>query len=222
MVVPEVRDCISVQAISLYTLLPCLTVWVPWGGAYCSSAVHIWHCRLKRMACACMHFRNIRSASLSSQELLRGCLPRQCDSSWGLTQRMSAGFVEDYAFTEFRDCGIACAWNPSGTCIAAGSQDGYVVVWDARAHRVCIHFPVSNFERGGLFGTCMHALHRGATWALHCEASSCKCDLYTLTMCMLCGGQAGSLRRYFCVVEVVRPNEWTDSRFYIVWRLREN
>lgn len=50
--------------------------------------------------------------------------------------RLCAGFVEDYAFSEFRDCGIACAWNPSGTCIAAGSQDGYVVVWDARAHRV--------------------------------------------------------------------------------------
>lgn len=53
---------------------------------------------------------------------------------------MCAGFVEDYAFSDFRDCGIACAWNPSGTCIAAGSQDGYVVVWDARAHRACAPF----------------------------------------------------------------------------------
>lgn len=48
----------------------------------------------------------------------------------------SAGFVEDYTFREFRDAGISCAWNPAGNCIAAGSQDGTVVVWDARAHMV--------------------------------------------------------------------------------------
>ncbi|CAL8471302.1 g10844 [Coccomyxa elongata] len=62
------------------------------------------------------------------------------------------GFVEDYAFCEFRDCGIACAWNPSGTCIAAGSQDGYVVVWDARAHRRVVK--LRTVAEGRVSGAC--------------------------------------------------------------------
>ena len=31
---------------------------------------------------------------------------------------------------------MTCAWNPSGTCLASGSQDGTVTIWDPRAHRV--------------------------------------------------------------------------------------
>ena len=46
------------------------------------------------------------------------------------------GFVEYSSFTEAQDAGMTCAWNPSGTCIASGSQDGTVTIWDPRAHRV--------------------------------------------------------------------------------------
>ena len=47
-----------------------------------------------------------------------------------------AGFVEECTFTEFEDAGMACAWNPAGSCLAAGGQDGQVVVWDPRSRRV--------------------------------------------------------------------------------------
>ena len=46
------------------------------------------------------------------------------------------GFVEYSSFTEAQDAGMTCAWNPSGTCLASGSQDGTVTIWDPRAHRV--------------------------------------------------------------------------------------
>ena len=47
-----------------------------------------------------------------------------------------AGFVEEATLSEYGDAGMACAWSPSGACLAAGSQDGHVVVWDARCFQV--------------------------------------------------------------------------------------
>ena len=48
----------------------------------------------------------------------------------------AAGFVEYSSFSEATDSGMTCAWNPSGTLLAAGFQDGSVIIWDPRAHRV--------------------------------------------------------------------------------------
>lgn len=48
----------------------------------------------------------------------------------------AAGFVEYSSFSEATDAGMACAWNPFGTLLAAGYQDGSLVIWDPRAHRV--------------------------------------------------------------------------------------
>ena len=36
----------------------------------------------------------------------------------------------------FTDAGIACAWSPSGSCVAAASQDGQVRVWEPRSGKV--------------------------------------------------------------------------------------
>ena len=60
----------------------------------------------------------------------------QCDV--GHDVQDVAGFVEYSSFTEAQDAGMTCAWNPSGTCLASGSQDGTVTIWDPRAHRVCL------------------------------------------------------------------------------------
>ena len=48
----------------------------------------------------------------------------------------AAGFVEYSSFCEATDAGMTCAWNPSGTLLAAGYQDGSLIIWDPRAHRV--------------------------------------------------------------------------------------
>ena len=50
--------------------------------------------------------------------------------------QVAAGFVEYSSFSEATDAGMACAWNPSGTLLAAGYQDGSLIIWDPRAHRV--------------------------------------------------------------------------------------
>lgn len=51
---------------------------------------------------------------------------------------MGAGFVEYSSFGEATDAGMSCAWNSSGTCLAAASQDGSLTIWDPRAHRVAL------------------------------------------------------------------------------------
>ncbi|CAG9463104.1 unnamed protein product [Pedinophyceae sp. YPF-701] len=45
-----------------------------------------------------------------------------------------------HTFQEFRDAGMACAWNPSGTLISAVSQDGRCCVWDAHSHRLLARY----------------------------------------------------------------------------------
>jgi WD40 repeat protein len=51
-----------------------------------------------------------------------------------------AGYAEAGTFCEFKDAGMSAAWNASGTCFAAASQDGKVCVWDPRGKRVCVCF----------------------------------------------------------------------------------
>jgi WD40 repeat protein len=42
------------------------------------------------------------------------------------------GYRALHVFTEASDAGMSCDWHPSGSLFAAASQDGCVVVWDAR------------------------------------------------------------------------------------------
>lgn len=48
----------------------------------------------------------------------------------------TAGYAEAGTYCEFRDAGMSAAWNASGTCFAAASQDGKVCVWDPRGKKV--------------------------------------------------------------------------------------
>ncbi|CAK0785795.1 hypothetical protein CVIRNUC_009006 [Coccomyxa viridis] len=75
----------------------------------------------------------INYAALSPEGDLLACVGDSGETH--LFRAAPSGFVEYGSFTEAQDAGMTCAWNPSGTCLASGSQDGTVTIWDPRAHR---------------------------------------------------------------------------------------
>lgn len=46
---------------------------------------------------------------------------------------------------------MSCAWNASGTCFAAGNQDGSVCVWDVRMQRLLAKLHASRAVRSVKF-----------------------------------------------------------------------
>ena len=63
-------------------------------------------------------------------------------------------FLKIKRLSEAHDHGMSVAWNPSGSCFAAASQDGLVCVWDVRSQRPMAKFSTSlacrslKFSRG--------------------------------------------------------------------------
>ncbi|GAX81066.1 hypothetical protein CEUSTIGMA_g8501.t1 [Chlamydomonas eustigma] len=65
-----------------------------------------------------------------------GLLASVGDSTVGhIHQETESGYTQLSTFCEAQDSGMGCCWAPEESCVAAGFQDGTVLLWDHRAAR---------------------------------------------------------------------------------------
>eukprot|EP00884_Botryococcus_braunii_P020416 jgi/Botrbrau1/7058/Bobra.0165s0081.1 len=65
-----------------------------------------------------------------------------------LYKATESGYAEAGTYCEFGDAGMSAAWNATGTCFAAASQDGKVCVWDPRGKRAVARLQAGSACRG--------------------------------------------------------------------------